>query len=871
MPTSMENNVSTFANDANLPKLPLPDLHTTLCQLKESLEPLYYADGYYQHPLDPQQTLALSESLVQFVKSSAANKLQDKLKEFYEKNDCYLDDIHLDINNVSKSRNINDDILPRNPYLVLMNDVVPDITQVDYAAVLTNSALRFVSALKKGILSPDITKEGNPLAMKAYLNLFGTTRCPLFEKGEVEKFDLNKQYSESDIELENYDDYSFSEGTDSVSEGVPISNGNNRGVLKNSYGITMKQDLDSKHIIVLSKGQYYSVDVLDDRFDRLYRTDSLATLFKYIAEDSNKPESLKTSTALGSLTSHSYKNWKYARKRLLKRYPDQMNLIDTALFIVILDESTEEQVKQVKMDPMNPQKYTIYNDSNDSKRLYYGTSIIDNKGHQIGSCISRWYDKLQLVVTSDSKAAIIWDSFTCDGSTVLRFVSDLYAESILRLAREVNGGDQRFSLWPNLHKVRPDNILLKTQNDDLSFEKYIHKIDWSFSNILNTHIHLSETKLADLISKYDIVNVSIPYGNRKAKRIGVKSDAMIQIALQIAHYALYGKMVYGVEPISTRSFKNSRGSFVNIQNKELLKLCQGFISNSLSEQDKLQKFIHCCEYHSEKVKTTKRIGGYEKHVNALRYLYKHHKQYDIGLTREELKTTSKVFDSELFKPFFNPELIVSNCGNDAVRMFGIRPDIPNGFGVSYIVKDDQSDITVTSQFRQGKRLIFTLDWVLSEIFKYWKISRMSAGIKITPVIDKLYSLDNAKNATNISELRDSLVGKPAINGGYGFFDLDAHLNSRTLSTTNSKNNSSTSLNKWMKKTVSTQNSTIFSGLTDLEKKSTGHEIISLKPNAVTNAEASSPPSSKRKNVISSKFDINFSRGDVGRKLSPTFQ
>ncbi|CCH61830.1 hypothetical protein TBLA_0F02910 [Henningerozyma blattae CBS 6284] len=930
---------TTSSNEKKLLKLQLPDLPSTLDQVKESLEPLYYTDGYYKHPLDPGQINSLNDSLSTFQNSDVAKKLTAKLQEFNEKNDCYLDKLYLDINNNynnnhNNCRNIPNDILPRNPFLILMDDVVPNISQADYSAVLVNSSLRFISALKKGILPQDTSKNGEILSMEAYLNLFGTTRCPIFEKGEIENFDLNKKFNESDIEvdaddedevpisdehddvfistsecnddtdLDSPDDCIGTKTVNTLDADVTLSKGGNNvessSKLINKHGITMKQDLDSRHLVVLSRGQYYKIDVLDEFFDRLYTTDDLAAIFKSVLDDSSSIESLEKSTALGSLTSHSYKNWKYARKRLTKRYPNQMKIIDSALFILVLDESTKEQTKQINFkNNKNPNKYTIYNESNECKRLFYGTSIINEKGHQIGSCVSRWYDKLQLVITSDSQAAVIWDSFTCDGSTVLRFSSDLYAESILRLAREVNGGDQRFSLWPNIKNQvpGPTPLSLGTSSSSSSssisdtsatspkLNKLVHKIDWQFSNILNTHIHLSETKLADLISKYDIVHVSIPYGKRLAKKLGVKSDAMIQIALQIAHYALYGKMVFGVEPISTRGFKNSRGDLVNIQNKELLKLCQLFISNSIDETSKLENFIESCNLHSEKIKSIKKNGGYEKHFNALKYLFKYYKQFNIDLNKSDLAIASEVFNNEVFDPFFTPELIVSNCGSSATKMFGITPEIANGFGIGYILKDDKCDLTVTSQFRQGNRLIFTLDWVLGEIYNYWKISKSITGIRINPLVDRLYNLDNAKKVSNkdpqpISDsiispnntminLTDEMNRVRVINGGYGFFDLEAHLDSRNISHHNSNNNSCTSLNMLKK----TNSKTIFN-LSDKDKINTGHQIISIKPEVVSDdpdLPFNSRPGTKRQNVINSKFEIDFDRGSVGRKVSSMFE
>lgn len=855
---------STFINEKDLPKLPLPDLHQSLVEMEESLKPLYYADGYYKHPLHPEESNELHENIKTFMSSKAAAKLQDKLAIFDRFNGCYLDRLHLDINNHTSTKEIQDDVLPRNPFLVLAEDADTSISQAARCGVLCSSALRFVSAFRQNVLPPDYGKNGKPMSMLPYVNLFGTTRCPVFEHGEVESFDLNKPYDESDLEAE-LNNLSAQRRPSTASSEASASD--DEVEFFNVHGITKKQYPDSKHILIISRGQYYTLDVLDEKNDVLFTDSQLSQAFQHIIDDSTTSRGLKRATALGSLTSYSFKNWKYARKRLQKRYPQELNTIDSALFIVVLDESTSTS-----------------DINEDCKRLYYGTSVIDDvTGFQVGSCTSRWYDKLQLIVTADSKAAVIWDSFTCDGSVVLRFTSDIYAESILRLAREVHGGDPHFSLWPQIPKASSKD----------PWPKKLSKISWSFSHILNTHVHLSETKLTDLISKHDIVHTSIPFGYRTAQKLGVRADSLIQVALQIAHYALYGKMIFSFEPISTRFFKNSRSAFIPIQTQELLELCQLFISNSLNEKGKLEKFISACNDHSEKIRQAQNGLGFEKHFNAIKYLFKFHEHFDIGLSEEELETASRVFNNPMMEPFSAPELIASNCGNSAMSAFGVTPAVPQGFGIGYIIKSDQCDITLTSQYRQGRRLAFMLKWVLTEINNYWELNSTNS-VRISPKVDQLYEIDNAINQLKLNVAQHKVDNTKApgqsadrpnlggyhqsstssiFNGGHGFLELKGHLESRTSSRPISRSGSNLKLSSMSLSNVSQP--TLTNELEDtatsririaseLEKQNAGYEILVID---ASNATKETPKTNKKKNVVSSKFEINFDRSIVGRKVN----
>lgn len=60
---------------------------------------------------------------------------------------------------------------------------------------------------------------------------------------------------------------------------------------------------------------------------------------------------------------------------------------------------------------------------------------------QIGTCTSRWYDKLQIVVTKNSVAGIVWESMTMDSTAILRFISDIYTDSVLKMAKNINGSE----------------------------------------------------------------------------------------------------------------------------------------------------------------------------------------------------------------------------------------------------------------------------------------------------------------------------------------------------------------------------------------------------------------------------------------------
>lgn len=393
-------NNETFQKEAQLPNLPVPSLNDTLKLLEISLAPLLNDDEFYQ----------LQRKIQDFKTNEISSILQNHLLKFHQNEDCYLD--HLNLDHIL----IDHKALPRNPFLILENDPLKKIkmnqTQGERAAVLTNSALKFISSLRLGYLNQDETFGGKPLTMKPYLNLFGTTR--LSEFGSIRS----------------------------------------------------KTNLTSDYILILSKSQFYTLKVLNEDQKLLFSIDELSKLLDELVEEVNQVEN-PNSTAIGSITSDTFKNWSSSRSYLQREFKENLDKIDAALFVLVLDHSEPDNTSGEEL----------------AKVLSVGSLKIDDHGVQTGSCTSRWYDKLQLVVTANSVAGIIWDSFTADGTSVLRFTSDMFTDSVLRL------GDGNYSLFP---KVK------LTKSEDYPRPKP-EKLHWDFAADAQTSLHLAETRLTDLI------------------------------------------------------------------------------------------------------------------------------------------------------------------------------------------------------------------------------------------------------------------------------------------------------------------------------------------------------------------------------------
>eukprot|EP00594_Rhizosolenia_setigera_P005322 CAMPEP_0178942016 /NCGR_PEP_ID=MMETSP0789-20121207/1745_1 /TAXON_ID=3005 /ORGANISM="Rhizosolenia setigera, Strain CCMP 1694" /LENGTH=831 /DNA_ID=CAMNT_0020621349 /DNA_START=188 /DNA_END=2680 /DNA_ORIENTATION=- len=153
----------TFANQDQLPKLPIPDLEDTCRRYIDTLKGL-------QSVRDHEETKA---AVRDFLKNDGP-LLQERLKTYAGSKTSYIEQFWYD----SYLNFDNPVVLNLNPFFLLEDDPTPARNhQVTRAASLAVSALAFVRAVRREELPPD-TVRGTPLCMYQYSRLFGTARLP---------------------------------------------------------------------------------------------------------------------------------------------------------------------------------------------------------------------------------------------------------------------------------------------------------------------------------------------------------------------------------------------------------------------------------------------------------------------------------------------------------------------------------------------------------------------------------------------------------------------------------------------------------------------------------------------------------------------
>lgn len=618
---------------------------------------------------------------------SEGPELQERLKKYATGKSSYIEQFWYD----SYLNFDNPVVLNLNPFFLLEDDPTPARNnQVTRAASLVISALSFVRAVRKEELPPDMLR-GQPLDMYQYTRLFGTARIP----------------------TEN--------------------------------GCQIGQDPNSKHVVVLARGQFYWFDVLDDNNDLIMTEKDISLNLQVIVEDAQQtPIQDFAKNAVGVLSTENRKTWSSLRDVLSREEgsnnSDSLNIVDSALFILCLDYTEPKTGADLCMN------------------MLCGTSEVEN-GLQIGTCTNRWYDKLQIIVCKNGSAGINFEHTGVDGHTVLRFASDVYTDTILRFARSING--QAPSLWAS---SSPD----PAKRDPASFGDVSttpHKLEWDMVPEVSTAIRFAETRLADLIQQNEFATLEMShYGKNFMTSMGFSPDAFVQMAFQAAYYGLYGRMECVYEPAMTKIYYHGRTEAIRSvtpESTEFVKLFWG----EHSPATKIEALKKACKRHTDITRESAKAQGQDRHLYALYCVWQRMIDGDEEVLSQNgdedhlnglrSRTTSmngsvngnerhsdSVSDNDSVSPSSSLNraqtntslmpaifadggwdklnttiLSTSNCGNPSLRQFGFGPTSGDGFGIGYIIKDGSVSICASSKHRQTKRYINGLEAYFLEIRK----------------------------------------------------------------------------------------------------------------------------------------------------------
>ncbi|PLW47759.1 hypothetical protein PCASD_04374 [Puccinia coronata f. sp. avenae] len=577
-----------------------------------------------QTPKEHQRTKAVVE---RFLKNEGP-LLHERLKEYASTRASYIEEFWYE----SYLQHSDSVVLALNPFFILEDDPTPSRgNQLTRAASLILASVGFIHDLRTGQLEPDNVR-GVPLDMHQYLKLFGSARIPTRD------------------------------------------------------GCRMKTFGDSKHIVVMRRGQFYSFDVMDSKHRPVLSERELLSNICAIIEDADKlPISKVAQSSIGLLTTERRPTWAALRQDFLDdpSSPNNecLNVVDSALFILCLDASSPRTADAI------------------CGTMLCGTYELSRRGIQVGTCLNRWYDKLQIIVCADGQAGVNFEHSAVDGHTVLRFVADVYTELILRFARSIN-----------------------TQQS--------HKLEWQLTNTLKAAIRFAETRLSDLICQNEVLALEFEeYGKNFIISQNLSPDAFVQLSFQVCYFSLYGRIESTYEPAMTKAFSHGRTEGIRSVSNASIKYIKNFCSD-VDNQAKIASLREACEYHQKLSKQCSQGLGQDRILYAMYSLAKQelnegssgsssddssNDEANLHHANKKAKKLPKIFRDSGYGLLNHSTLSTSNCGNPALRLFGFGPVVSDGYGIGYIIREEGLSFVISSKHLQTRRFIESLRAYFMEI------------------------------------------------------------------------------------------------------------------------------------------------------------
>ncbi|XP_066477485.1 choline O-acetyltransferase [Tiliqua scincoides] len=383
---------------------------------------------------------------------------------------------------------------------------------------------------------------------------------------------------------------------------------------------------EPEHIIVACNNQFFVLDVVIN-FRRLSEGDLFTQLQKIVKMSENEEETLPP---IGLLTSDGRTEWAEARAILVEDSTnrDSLDMIERSMCLVCLDSPSGEELTETNM----------------ALQLLHGGGY-----HKNGA--NRWYDKpMQFVVGRDGVCGTICEHSPFDGIILVQCV-----EHLLKHMKE---GAKKL--------VRADSV------SELPAPR---RLRWKCSPETQGHLASSAEKLQGVVKNLDfIVHKFENYGKEFIKNQKMSPDAYIQVALQLAFYRLYGRLVPTYESASIRRFEEGRVDNIRSATPQALDFVKGMIDKkpSLQDSEKMQLFKDAITAQTNYTILAITGMAIDNHLLGLR-----------ELAREHFKELPDIFTDETYLTSNRFILSTSQVPTTMEMFCCYGPVIPNGYGACY--------------------------------------------------------------------------------------------------------------------------------------------------------------------------------------------
>ncbi|XP_044755900.1 carnitine O-acetyltransferase-like [Coccinella septempunctata] len=399
----------------------------------------------------------------------------------------------------------------------------------------------------------------------------------------------------------------------------------------------VKQDRESHHIIVVYNNNFFKLVVTNDEAKPLSLPQLLTRLEDVLECGYARGE------PFGILTSMKRDRWSkvYAHMKQLPENDEYLEDIQRALFVVCLDECSPLTLG-----------------SEEDRRLIACLNGFHGHG-PAANAANRWYDKtLQFFVSLDGSAGIIFEHSPVDaiplGKMADFLVSYLKGEEWLHV--------------PFLELCeKPKLLSLISSNDTKIAMKEGCVQAQEKTNTFSCQVH-----------QYD------KYGKGFCKDHDVSPDAIVQLAIQLAHVTVHGNFVAQQEIATTRRFFLGRNDVVRSCSCEMVRFIKSIDDPLIFLRDRFDYLKEAVRVHRDLCEDAMGGRAIDCHLFGLMMACK-----EAGLHLPKVFQTRAYLRSSKFKILSMQVPMESDC------FVCYPPGCHGGYGVCYIPRREDFNICVT--------------------------------------------------------------------------------------------------------------------------------------------------------------------------------
>jgi carnitine O-acetyltransferase len=414
---------------------------------------------------------------------------------------------------------------------------------------------------------------------------------------------------------------------------------------------------DPSHIVVMARNRFFAVEVLsDDGADVV----PLAELTKRIAEvhaAAHQDEKV-VGPPVGVFTTMQRTRWWATRQRLVDMgNAAALAKMQTAFIVVVLDSLPAS-------------------DHDEAARLFL---------HGTGT--NRWFDRHNIIVTKDGTAGINFEHSVGDGAVTLRVADTMH----------------KLDAKHCLHRDAVQAIVATAVETVAARTRRaagggggggVEELTWKLDGLLDQTMKEAYAEFVQLIQSNETKTLDFKhFGGDWIKQQKLSPDAFVQLAFQLAHFKMFGRIEATYEAASTRGFAHGRTEVVRSASRAALDFCEASalpvftrkIGSAVPPPMALMR--GATEAHTGYMRKAKAGLGVDRHLLGLRRVCA-----DADLELPD------IFADPAFARSAHWVLSTSHCGSSALTMFGFGPVVNDGFGLGYMIKNGSIGVTVTSKY-----------------------------------------------------------------------------------------------------------------------------------------------------------------------------